>query len=281
MIKVLKPGLYASIQDLGRYGFQDYGVPYSGAMDEYALKIANTLLGNHENDAVIEMTMIGASLQFQCDTLICISGADMQPKINNKAVSAYKALKVKQNDILNFGAVKKGFRTYLAVKGGIKSDLVMNSRSMYQGVTESYCLTKNDELPIEAYTSSTSNLNAGLKVDLDYLKQTKLAVFKGPEFDLLSELQQQKLVSTAFTISNTNNRMAYQLEEPLENELQAIITSPVIPGTVQLTPSGKLIILMKDCQVTGGYPRVLQLKHSSIAILSQKHTGEQFSFKCV
>ncbi|MFB9054784.1 biotin-dependent carboxyltransferase family protein [Formosa undariae] len=281
MIKVLKPGLYASIQDLGRYGFQDYGVPYSGAMDEYALKTANTLLGNHENDAVIEMTMIGMSLQFQCDTLICISGADMQPKINNKAVPTYKALQIKTHDKLSFGAVKKGFRTYLAVKGGIKSDLAMNSRSMYSRITKSYCLQKNDELPIQTHNNSALNLNAILKVNLEYFDQSELTVFKGPEFDLLSELQQQKLVSSAFTISNTNNRMAYLLEEPLENALKAIITSPVLPGTVQLTPSGKLIVLMKDCQVTGGYPRVLQLKHSSIAMLSQKRTGQQFSFNLV
>ncbi|MDO6758860.1 biotin-dependent carboxyltransferase family protein [Tamlana sp. 2_MG-2023] len=279
MIKVLKHGFYSTIQDLGRFGVQEFGVPYSGAMDPQALKLANALLGNDENSAVLEMTMVGAQLEFQCDTFICISGASMQPKVNRKKVPTYKLLKINAGDILSFSAPKIGFRTYLAVKGGFQGEVVLGSRSMYLGVTPSAVIKNGDELSIHTYIDNNFNHHAVLKVNHEYFNKTELLVNKGPEFDLLSKAQQKKLTSFEFSISSHNNRMAYQLEELLENSLEAIITSPVLPGTVQLTPSGKLIVLMRDCQTTGGYPRVLQLKSSSIELLSQKYTGQTCNFK--
>ncbi|MBU2952038.1 biotin-dependent carboxyltransferase family protein [Tamlana agarivorans] len=279
MIKILKHGFYSTIQDLGRFGFQEFGVPYSGAMDVQALKLANALLGNDENSAVLEMTMVGAKLEFTCETLISVSGASMQPKINNKKVSAYKLLKINAGDVLSFSSPKNGFRTYLAVKGGFQTELVMNSRSMYQGLTSCHVIQNGDELSIQSYSDIDVNHYAALKVNHNYFEETELRVTKGPEFDFLSEEQQQNLMSFQFSISSNNNRMAYQLEEPLENSLEAIITAQVLPGTVQLTPSGKLIVLMRDCQTTGGYPRVLQLNATSLDLLSQKHTGKVCSFK--
>ncbi|QDO94889.1 biotin-dependent carboxyltransferase family protein [Formosa sediminum] len=279
MIKVLKPGLYATVQDLGRFGFHDYGVPNSGVMDEYAMKIANVRLGNNVNDAVIEMSMIGGVFQFENDTLISISGADMQPKLNNITIDTNKAIYIKAGDILSFSRAITGFRTYIAVKGGIKTPIVMQSRSMYKGVTKQQHLVKNDILPIAVYNSGANSAHATLKVDLGYINSATLSAYKGPEFELLTDKQQQLLVTLTFSISKLNNRMAYQLTEPLNHNLDAIITAPVLPGTVQLTPSGTLIVLMKDCQVTGGYPRVLQLQQNSLNTLAQKQTGQQFSFK--
>ena len=106
-----------------------------------------------------------------------------------------------------------------------------------------------------------------------------MEVFKGPEFEYLTLEQQAQLFNNKLTISNLNNRMAYQFKEPLKNNLNPIITSQVLPGTVQLTPSGNLIVLMRDCQTTGGYPRILQLKETSINVLSQKMTGQTLQFK--
>ena len=111
------------------------------------------------------------------------------------------------------------------------------------------------------------------------LNTLEIEVFKGPEFDMLSDLEKEELFIRYFSISNNNNRMACQLNEIFENKLQPIITSLVIPGTVQLTPSGKLIILMRDCQATGGYPRVLQLSEIAINVLSQKFTNDKIQFK--
>tara|TARA_R110000868_G_scaffold327789_4_gene588696 strand:+ start:164 stop:1018 length:855 start_codon:yes stop_codon:yes gene_type:complete len=279
MVKVLKPGFYSTIQDLGRFGFQEFGVPYSGVMDIKATAMANALLGNDENDAVLEMTMTGATLQFEIHTCIALSGADLSAKLNEKPIQLNKMILVKPNDILSFGKLNHGFRCYLAVFGGFRTETVMKSRSMNQNITKQIMLQKNDELKIS--NSITSNLkhHASIKFEASYIELSDIKVFKGPEFEFLTKSQQNELFSKSFTISKDNNRMAYQLEEAFQNDLKPIITSAVLPGTVQLTPSGKLIVLMRDCQTTGGYPRVLQLKESSIDVLGQKFTGKTINFK--
>lgn len=281
MVKVLKSGFYSSIQDFGRLGFQDYGVPYSGVMDRCAASMANALLGNNENEAVIEMTMTGAILQFECETLICLSGAHMNPKLNGLLIQNNKVTKVNKNDVLSFGKLESGFRCYLAIFAGFETEVIMSSRSMYKAITPKFHLQKGDNLTVRRCSFSKVKHHARLKIDNSYLNTSIIDVFKGPEFNLLSSEQQEKLLANPFTISKENNRMAYQLKEPLENNLDAIITSAVLPGTVQLTPSGKLIILMRDCQTTGGYPRVLQLKESSIDVLSQKFAGQTCYFRFV
>tara|TARA_R110002049_G_scaffold174462_5_gene341669 strand:+ start:8999 stop:9853 length:855 start_codon:yes stop_codon:yes gene_type:complete len=278
MVKILKPGFYSSIQDLGRFGFQEFGVPYAGVMDKKAATLANTLLGNAENEAVLEMTMTGATLQFQVDTCIAISGADMSPNLNENPIKLNKMVLVKANDVLSFGKLNHGFRCYLAAIGGFKTEMVMNSRSMYQNITKQVMLQKNDELQVSASIGPNKKHFASIKFDSGYIDFNAIDVFKGPEFGFLSKIQQNELFLKSFTISKDNNRMAYQLEEPLKNDLKPIITSAVLPGTVQLTPSGKLIILMGDCQTTGGYPRVLQLKESALNVLAQKYTGQKMSF---
>lgn len=281
MVRVLSTGLYSTIQDVGRYGFQQYGVPSAGAMDAHSAAMANHILGNHKGAAVIEMTMTGAKLQFDSDTYICITGAYMSPQINNAKIQLNKSIKIQTGDILSFGKLTSGFRSYLSVLGGFKTETIMSSRSMYRGVTSQFRISKNDELKYNVNSLYISDKNASIKVNNEYLKSDKIEVFKGPEFELLSKNQQDVLFENPFTISKDNNRMAYQLIELLENSLEPIITSLVLPGTVQLTPSGKLIVLMRDCQTTGGYPRVLQLKESSINVLAQKYTGQEIKFKLV
>jgi biotin-dependent carboxylase-like uncharacterized protein len=278
MIKVLNPGFYSTIQDSGRKGFQQYGVPYSGVMDAYSSALANHILGNDENPAVIEMTMTGAKLQFHCVTNICISGADMTPTLNGIQIQLNKSIEIQSEDVLSFGKLNKGFRCYLAVLGGFETEVVMNSQSMYKGITTQFKISKNDELKIDENNSFVDSKNALIKVNNEHFFNNKIDVFEGPEFEFLSKNQQEFLLQNEFTISKDNNRMAYQLSELLENTLEPIITSAVLPGTVQLTPSGKLIVLMRDCQTTGGYPRVLQLSESSINVLAQKFTGASITF---
>jgi biotin-dependent carboxylase-like uncharacterized protein len=278
MIKVLNPGFYSTIQDSGRKGFQQYGVPYSGVMDAYSAALANHVLGNDENAAVIEMTMTGAKLQFHCVTNICISGADMTPTLNGIQIQLNKSIEIQSEDVLSFGKLNKGFRCYLAVLGGFETEVVMNSQSMYKGITTQFKISKNDELKIDENNSFVDSKNALIKVNNEHFFNNKIDVFKGPEFEFLSKNQREFLLQNEFTISKDNNRMAYQLSELLENTLEPIITSAVLPGTVQLTPSGKLIVLMRDCQTTGGYPRVLQLSESSINVLAQKFTGASITF---
>ena len=280
MVKVIRSGFYSTIQDFGRVCFQQFGVPYSGVMDRYSASISNAILGNKKDAAVIEMTMTGATLQFYCATNICVSGANMSPMLNLNTISLNKSITVKSGDILSFGKLNNGFRCYLAISGGFKSQTVMNSQSMFKGITTCYKINKNNELSI-INSSSKEMKHASVRVNNQHLFSEYIEVFKGPEFDQLSNLQIEKLVTSKFTISKDNNRMAYQLKEILENSLKPIITSPVIHGTVQLTPSGKLIVLMRDCQTTGGYPRVLQLKESSIDVLAQKFANQNISFELI
>ncbi|MFK2820888.1 biotin-dependent carboxyltransferase family protein [Flavobacteriaceae sp. LMIT009] len=279
MIKVLQTGFYSSIQDLGRFEFQEYGVPISGVMDMYSAKVANAIVGNMENDAVLEITMTGPKLEFTDNTLIGLSGANISPMLNGKNVSINTAISLNKGDILSFGRLKYGFRVYLAVSGGFQTKQVLSSRSMYKNVTESISISKGDVFEIKQSNKEKRPSNASIKIDKNHFNNNVIDVIKGPEFDKLTDYQAQQLLSSEFTISKENSRMAYQLEESLDNELDGIITSLVLPGTVQLTPSGKLIVLMRDCQTTGGYPRVLQLNGSSINRLSQKFTGQRIKFK--
>lgn len=279
MVKVLKSGFYTTIQDFGRFGYQEFGVPISGVMDCYSAQFANALLNNDKNNAVLEITMSGLSLQFECHAMICISGADMSPKLNGKDLKMNSIITIEPNDVLTFEKLKYGLRSYLAVKGGFQTEIKLNSRSMYKNVTSKFKIETNDELQIIETQPSDSNKYALLKFNTSVFESNTIEVFKGPEFEFLPPNQQKELIEREFTISNLNNRMAYQLEEPFENDLSPIITSMVLPGTVQLTPSGNLIILMRDCQTTGGYPRILQLKESSINNLAQKYQGQKIRFK--
>ena len=278
MIKVLSSSFGLSIQDLGRKGFAEYGVPISGAMDQYSSQLANKLLNNSINDAVLEITNGGCKLRFEQRADICLTGAGYSAKIDGIKIKLNKSLHVEKGSVLSFAKRVYGFRTYLAVKGGLKSKYVLNSRSMYHNITSKSVLQKNDQLPIEPHLYQEKYTTSSVKIDDESFKSELIYCFKGPELDLLNDVQRQQLIHTSFSISTHFSRMGYQLNERLKNSIASMLTSSVLPGTVQLTPSGKLIVLMRDCQVTGGYPRVLQLSESSINRLAQKSVGDHLRF---
>ena len=278
MIEVIKPGLYTSIQDNGRFGYENFGVPISGSMDQFSSRLSNKLLNNSEDDAVMEITMTGPTLKFHKKTKISITGADISPKLNMKPINLNTAHFINKDDILSFGKLKYGLRCYLSVSGGFLTKLVMNSRSMYSNITESFRITKSEILKI----GNTKNLNKDLSITkfdyLDHFKSKEMKVCKGPEFDKLSKNQKHDIFNKYFNISKDNNRMAFQLCDIIRNQIKPIITSLVMQGTVQLTPFGKIIILMRDNQTCGGYPRILQLTEDSINKLSQKHMNNKIKF---
>lgn len=276
MIKVIKPGFYTTVQDMGRFGYRNKGVPVSGVMDEIAAKELNRLLQNKPTDALLEITMTGPKLEFDVATVIALGGAEFKATINGKLIDNYKCYYIAEGDVLEYGSAKQGVRGYLGIKGGIGSDKILGSRSYYFPITTERSLTDGDVLPCMPNTEINepkSNLNT------DYLSEALLEVHRGPEFDILTDRQLGQLFGKEFTVAKENNRMAYQLEQKLDIHTQSILTSATLPGTVQLTPSGKIIILMKDGQTTGGYPRILQLMPKAIAVLSQKKAGEAIAFK--
>ena len=275
MIKIIKPGLYSTIQDKGRVGMQSHGIPCSGTMDTFSSDLANKILNNSGNSAVLEITMVGPVLEFVYETVICITGANLSPLLNNKIIKMNNPIFIKSNDILSFGVLKSGLRSYIAVLGGFKSEKVFGSRSMFKNLTRAVKLAKNDVLNFNKdiiFKSSKINLNKTSNID------NKIVVYKGTEYDTLNSSQKDFISSKKFRISNNYNRMAIQLTDLLSNTLEPIITSMVMPGTVQLTPAGNLIILMKDCQTTGGYPRILQVEEKSINSLAQLKKDSELWF---
>ncbi|MEN8125276.1 MAG: allophanate hydrolase subunit 2 family protein, partial [Bacteroidota bacterium] len=186
---------------------------------------------------------------------------------------------VKLGDILSFGKLKYGSRSYLSVKGGFQTENILNSFSQFEGITSKSVISKGDRIKISNLDTELIVTSSKIKVKKTHFKNDKIEVTKGPEFNRLSKNQRDYLFSEKFEIDTLNNRMGYQLKSkrlPLKNN--EIITSSIIPGTVQLTPSGKLIIMMRDCPTTGGYPRILQLTDMSINQLAQKKTGDIFKF---
>ena len=266
MIAILHPGIYCSIQDQGRFGHTKIGVPQAGYADAYAAKMANALLKNHEKDALIEITFGQGKFKFTSDTYICLTGADFSPKLNGKLIKMQSVYPIKKDSVLSFGKRVYGARVYLSVQGGIQTEKVYGSRSYFEGITQQK-LVKGAILPILPIQKDSSNNFSRVRVSEKHFTTMYLPCLKGPEFSKLNNEQQRKLF-TPFSISDHNNRVGYRLKESLENNLPSILTSAVLPGTVQLTPSGKCIILMQDCQVTGGYPRILQLSEIAIARVS-------------
>ena len=281
MIKVLKPGIHTTIQDLGRFGYRNQGVPVSGCMDSISAGFANALLNNNANDAMLEITLSGPKLLFTGATNIVLTGAEMSPQLNGEPIRNYRVYKVIDGDVLSFGELKRGLRCYLAVHGGLDSESVLNSKSFYEDITSQWCLKKNDILSLKSGVNEIENHESNLKNISPFYETDILEVYKGPDFELFTTSEQEIILSSSYTVSKDNNRMGYQLEELSIEHTKSIITSPVLPGTMQLTPAGKLIILLKDAQTTGGYPRVLQLTEKSISILAQKNVGDKLNFHLV
>ena len=214
-------------------------------------------------------------MEFENDCTICLTGADFSATVDHQKVSLNSVLRLQKGSVLSFGKWRYGMRTYLAVKEGFQTGVVLGSRSLYEGITSARTIRKGMRLPVVADPAVPHQPTASVKVDRAHFHSEIIACRAGPELALLSDAQRNRLVSTLFTISSHNSRMGYQLEEPVENSLPSLLTSAVLPGTVQLTPSGKLIVLMRDCQVTGGYPRVLQLTENAINRLGQRTTGHK------
>ena len=277
MIKVVQSVFGVSVQDLGRTGFTHLGVPISGAMDQYASGLGNLILNNSKNSAVIEICMGATSLDFLMDCSICITGAHFNAKINQKIVDLNTKISVKAGDRLQFGKREYGVYTYISVKNGLLTEKKLGSQSQYKGITKTNKYTKGMLIPIHAYTCLTHSITAKVKVNKEHFNHKILECYPGPEYDLLNP-KQKKLLSQPFSLSNNLSRMGIQLNEKVSNQLSSMLTSAVLQGTIQLTPSGTLIVLMRDAQVTGGYPRVLQLSQKAINQLAQKTTGDWVEF---
>ena len=277
-LKILKTGPGTSIQDLGRIGFSQFGVPYSGAMDQKATSWVNHLLKNQENDAVLEISQPGFKAQFEAPTLICLAGAKADCKLNGIPAPTFGLIPIREGDTLEFGAFHQGSILYIGVKGGFQTEKVLGSRSWYQGITTQSTAKKNALIPYFTTQEIPAFTHSKAKWKTSWFDTEIVEVYSGPDWRLLDQKSRELLSEESFTISHLKNRMAIQLEELIPNSLPELATAPVFPGTVQLTSGGKLIVLMQDAQVTGGYPRILQFPEESLSVLAQKKPNQKIRF---
>ncbi len=279
-MKLLETGFLTSVQDKGRYGYAKYGVPKSGAMDQRSFQLANLLLGNGENDACLEWIFKGPTLQFDTETVVVLTGAEVDAFLNGVVVKMFTPLLLAKGDVLEINSCKKNVCGYVGIENGFSTKVIMNSRSFFKPITGSSSLQVGDEIEYKKGVNFKSKY-ASISMPLDKKNIVELDVYKGVEFDQLSKENQLNIFSSSFTISNRMNRMAIQLEEKVFNDASSILSAPVLPGTVQLTPAGDLIVLMRDCQTTGGYPRVLQLAESAINKIAQIRRGGKCRFRLI
>lgn len=276
-LRVLTASVSLSVQDQGRFKGMASGVPISGVMDQRLSNWANNLLGNRETAAVIESFGQGASFEFLKPTYIAVGSLGAKLRLNNEPVKVNRVHKVVAGDVLHFVKLKQGMWSYLAVKGGFETKEAFGSKSYYNHVLNSSKLEKGSFLSYSAVHDLKADLRLE-KPDFFISEITDLKCFKLPEFKYLSSTVKHQLLTAELSISTQISRMAYQVSERLDNDLNEIKTSPVLPGTVQFTSGGQLIILMRDAQVSGGYPRVLQLTEDSICALSQLQPRSKIKF---
>ncbi|MGG6313372.1 biotin-dependent carboxyltransferase family protein [Paenibacillus macerans] len=300
-----KPGLLTTVQDLGRYGVQKYGVIVGGAMDAFALRVANLLVGNDEGEAGLEITMLGPQIRFEQTALISVCGGNLSPKLNGTPLPLWRTILAPKGSTLAFGPMKLGCRAYLAVGGGFDVPLQMNSRSTYLraglGGFEGRALVKGDRLPIGDLTPRSSNLLGRLAREANnefgavsrwsvfsemlpkYAPNPTVQVIAGEEYDLFQEESLRLFVNEEFAVLPQSDRMGYRFKgyELKLRETKEMISSAVTMGTVQVPPDGNPIILMADRQTTGGYPKIAQVASTDLPLLAQANLGARVSFKLI
>lgn len=274
MLKILNPGIYSSIQDEGRFGYRKFGVPVSGAMDQEAYRLANNIVGNPEDEAVIEFAHVGPKIEFNSDFTIALAGGEFRATLNGIEIINNHPTNVKIGDILEIKNALDGAYGYLGIAGEWNVEQVYNSKSQYQNITSSPRLLKGDLIEI----TSADIIQAGGFSERDF--KSVIEVMKGPEFDDMIG-NSNDLFTAKLRVGAQSNRMGFKLESDFKLMAKEIITSPVMPGVVQLTPGGELIALMRDAQTTGGYSRVLIIEEHSLNHLVQIKPGSYFTFKLV
>lgn len=277
MIEIKKPGLHTSVQDEGRYFYRSKGIPVSGAMDQEAFRFANFLLKNDLNTPVLEFTQVGPTLYFHARTSAVITGAQFNVKLNGKKVTFSTPFEIPADSVLQIGNAVEGNYGYLSIKGGFHAHDVLGSASFCPTVNDAARCNKGNTF---VYVRSRQNhVEKFVNVNtLNRIKDHKIDVYPGPEFDQLNS-DQKRMLTESFSVSRNSSRMAIQLDHDFDLKASDILTAPVQPGTVQLTPGGDLIVLMRDAQTTGGYARIFQLSQSAINRIAQCKPGTSIRFK--
>jgi biotin-dependent carboxylase-like uncharacterized protein len=286
IFEVVKPGAYTTVQDRGRFSYQQFGVPVCGVVDSFAYRLANVLVGNFQGQAVLEATIFGPTLKALNHGLIAVTGGNLSPVLNNTPLPMWESVAIHPEDILQFKGIKSGCRAYIAVAGGIDVPLVMGSRSTYVagkiGGIEGRLLEVGDRL-----NKGEGTGKVGTRVPSEliptYSDDIEIRVILGPQDDYFSE-SIEKFFTSTFKVSTKADRMGYRLEgDPITHKEavdKSIISEPSVPGGIQVPPDGQPIILLVE-QTVGGYTKIATVISSDIGKVGQAKPGDQIHFRQV
>lgn len=292
-VKILKAGVADSMQDNGRFGWQHLGINPGGAMDRYAMALANALVGNDGHEAVIEMHFPASVFLFQQASVIALTGAGFSATLNGEHLPLYHPVYVSKNSVLLFEEPGQGARIYLAAKGGFDIPPWLGSCSTNTkagaGGFMGRVLQKNDELPLKQTIYLPEKIMQQEKfvfpwrADPDWgdVAKDEIFVTPGNEWDWLTPASQQDFENSAFIITPHSDRMGYRLSGTVlqSKNTDELVSSAVGFGTVQLLPDGRLIVLMADHQTSGGYPRIAHVISAHHSKLAQQKPGDAIRFK--
>lgn len=291
-ILIEKPGMFTTVQDLGRRGYQMQGVPVAGAMDSAALRLANLLVGNEENLAGLEITVIGPTFRVvEGEGCFAVAGAEVGVTKNGAPLPCWTAHKIAAGDVIALTPPKSGgSRAYLCVSGGIDVPPVMGSRSTYTrgkfGGYQGRALKAGDELVAGAPDSSRSwaacdglACPPSLRPDRD--PSAPLRVIPGPQDDCFTEEGLETFYTSEYTLTNSADRMGCRMEGPViaHRDGADIISDAVCLGSVQVPGHGQPIVMLADRQTTGGYPKIATVCSVDVENLAQRLPGQKVRFQ--
>ena len=285
-ITVLNPGVLTTVQDKGRVGYQQFGVPAAGAVDPRSVAVANIILGNPEDEAVLECTMMGPQLRFDAANCIAITGGDLQPTLDGQPIKSYAAIPVAAGQTLRFKGPKTGCRAYIAFAGGLDVPLVMGSRSTYMkgkiGGVEGRKLQKDDVIKFRKPNPDLRGLNIRhISPEFVPRLEYKLRVVLGPQDDMFTEHGIETFLSESYVVTPEFDRMGCRLDgEIIEHKGESgdIISDGIAFGAIQVPTAGKPIIMLSDRQTTGGYTKIANVISADFRILAQLKAGDRVRF---
>jgi len=287
---VERAGFVTSVQDVGRTGFREFGVSSGGALDPFGLRVANLMVGNDEGAAGLEITLGGLQLRFENDRVVAWCGGDFDVRIGSRILPAGHAGTVSAGEKLKIGAPKTGCRSWLSISGGIDVEPVLGSRSTDLrasfGGFEGRSLRDGDVLPLDVWPGSPTPATgiSSWTAPHDWVSAAKpkpiLRFVRGVDWNRFDASTLQRLTSEPFAVSPDSDRMGVRLEGPAQKRVDEsdLISEAVAPGTIQVPPSGKPILLLGDCQTIGGYPKMAHVITVDLSVAAQLRAGDHVRF---
>jgi antagonist of KipI len=284
LLMMERAGMFTTVQDLGRWGFQAWGVPVSGAMDPWSARLANRLVGNPDDAALLEVTLIGPRFTVDRDTTVAITGASFDIEVPTERLRAPCVVRLRAGDALAFGARHRGSRAYVAIDGGIDVPEVLGSRSTHArsglGGLHGGALRTGDRVPMSAGSTKPPDVRRDF-LPLPTTSPAVLHVLAPDDADVWLTEAFEALCATEFAVSPRSDRMGYRLDghSRLPEGRGTIVSQPTAPGAIQLPPDGVPILLMADRQTTGGYAQIAVLQRADWAVSGQLAPGDLVRFR--